>query len=246
MKRYVWVITIGAILLACSTLMYLLDYLTFHNARDMAFYLVGDIAFLPIEVFLVVIVIEGLLTSREKRAMLRKMNMPIGLFFSELGVGLLGKMTGCISNKEGLRPYLAINNTWAPRDYARAHAFVSAFECRLDPSGLDLPGLRDALVGRRNLLLMLLANPNLLEHEEFTDLLWAIFHLMEELSARQSFDDLPQTDLEHLAGDALRVYSQLTNAWLRYCEHLQTAYPYMFSILARTHPLQDHPDATVR
>jgi len=31
-------------------------------------------------------------------------------------------------------------------------------------------------------LLGLLGNPNLLEHDSFTDLLWAVFHLMEELS----------------------------------------------------------------
>jgi len=33
---------------------------------------------------------------------------------------------------------------------------------------------------------------------------------------------------------------------LRYCRHLQSAYPYIFSIVVRTHPLQAHPDAVVR
>ncbi|MHC4479626.1 MAG: hypothetical protein ACYS8K_05200 [Planctomycetota bacterium] len=65
-------------------------------------------------------------------------------------------------------------------------------------------------------------------------------------AARKSFEDLPDTDFEHLAGDVERVYSQLTEAWLRYCEHRQSAYPHIFSILARTHPLQEHPDPTVR
>ncbi len=33
--------------------------------------------------------------------------------------------------------------------------------------------------------------------------------------------------------------------WLCYCEHLRQRYPYIFSIVVRTHPLQEHPDATV-
>ena len=50
---------------------------------------------------------------------------------------------------------------------------------------------------------------------------------------------------EHLAGDIHRVYAKLTQEWLMYCKHPQKAYPYIFSIIARTHPLQEHPDATV-
>jgi len=76
--------------------------------------------------------------------------------------------------------------------------------------------------------------------------LWAIFHVMDELSARRSLEGLPDSDLEHLAGDVRRVYGRLTAAWLRPCRHLQGAYPYIFSILVRTHPLQDHPDPIVR
>ena len=99
---------------------------------------------------------------------------------------------------------------------------------------------------KRNMLVTLLANPNLLEHERFTDLLWAIFHLMEELDARPALTGLPQTDLDHIAGDIQRVYSRLTVEWLLYCRHLQKAYPYIFSIIARTHPLQENPSAIVK
>ncbi|GAG28220.1 unnamed protein product, partial [marine sediment metagenome] len=109
----------------------------------------------------------------------------------------------------------------------------------------QLARLKELLASRRNLLVLLLTNPNLLEHESFTDLLWSIFHLMEELSARESLDDLPPEDRAHLAGDAKRVYGHLAAEWLRYARHLQAAYPYIFSILVRTHPLQDSPSPVV-
>jgi hypothetical protein len=106
--------------------------------------------------------------------------------------------------------------------------------------------LKAHLTGKRDLIVLLLANPNLMEHERFTDLLWAVSHLAEELAARPSLADLPPKDAEHLAGDVKRVYERLVGEWLRYCRHLQHAYPYIFSLMARTHPLQDAPSATVK
>ena len=43
----------------------------------------------------------------------------------------------------------------------------------------------------------------------------------------------------------LRVYERLTAQWILYCGHLQGSYPYIFSIVSRTHPLQERPDPVV-
>jgi len=86
-------------------------------------------------------------------------------------------------------------------------------------------------------VLSLLENPNLLEHECFTDLLLAIFHLSEELVARDTLEGLPQSDYEHLAGDIKRAYTLLIREWLAYMMHLKDNYPYLFSLVIRTNPL---------
>ena len=85
-----------------------------------------------------------------------------------------------------------------------------------------------------------------MEHDRFTDLLWAVSHLLEELTARSSLEGLPPADLAHLASDIRHFYSLLAVEWLLYCRHLQKAYPYMFSLVVRTHPLQPNPSAIVR
>jgi hypothetical protein len=241
-----WMALAGGLLLGASLLLYLLHYLLFRDIHHILIYLLGDLAFLPIEVFLVVIVLEGLLAAREKRALRQKMNMLIGMFFSDLGTELLGELTAAMQGKDEMRRRLDVNSSWTRRDYAQAETFVRAFQGEADVSALDLPRLRDLLVGHRDLLARLLANPNLLEHQEFTDLLWAVSHLREELVARPSLEDLPESDRKHLGGDVRRVYAHLTLEWLRYCAHLQSAYPYIFSIVVRTHPLQERPDAVVR
>jgi hypothetical protein len=50
----------------------------------------AQLGFLPISVLLVTIIINQLLSQRARAAKLRKLNMVIGAFFSEVGTDLLG------------------------------------------------------------------------------------------------------------------------------------------------------------
>ncbi len=245
-KRHLSMIYIGIALVLASGLAYFTHYLIFSDPHHIFIYLIGDIAFIPLEILAVAIIVERLMARHERRRIMRKMNMVIGTFFSELGTRLLGRLTGCIENKDALRPYLAIDSKWSARNYKSSLSFVRGFDYDVNFERFDLKSLEETLAAKRDMLVMLLANPNLLEHERFTNMLWAIFHMMEELSARESLDDLPPTDREHLAGDVRRVYALLTVEWLLYCRHLQVSYPYIFSIIVRTHPLQENPSATVK
>ena len=83
--------------------------------------------------------------------------------------------------------------------------------------------------------------PSLLEHDRFTDLLWAVTHLDEEFEARPSVSGLSVKDLEHIAGDIQRLYDHLASEWLDYVEHLKANYPFLYSLILRTHPFQEHP-----
>lgn len=72
-----------------------------------------------------------------------------------------------------------------------------------------LPELNAFLQSKSDLLLRLLENPLILEHEAFAETLRAVFHLADELAARRTFDKIPPSDLEHLAGDIRRAYGAL-------------------------------------
>ena len=244
MKRSTFLV-IAAIFMAASGLIYFIHYLIFRDVHHIFIYLVGDLAFLPLEVFLVVIVIERILSRREKQIKLQKLNMVMGAFFSEVGSRLLGDLLLCFDSIDSIRHHLAISKDWTSRDFADAIAFARGIGGRVDCRGINLDALKEFLIQRRQFLLRLLENPNLLEHDRFTDLLWAIFHLTEELEARPSMTDLPENDLAHVAGDIQRVYGQLVAEWISYAEHLKRNYPFLFSLVLRTHPFQDHPSPAV-
>jgi len=232
-------------LVAVSALLYFVHYLIFRDAHHIFIYMMSDLAFLPLEVFLVVIVIERVLASREKQAIMQKLNMVVGAFFSEVGNGLLQRLLFCFEKSDDIRRHFDVKQNWSGADFKKAIAFARTIKGEADYSRLDLYGLKKFLVQKRQFLLALLENPNLLEHERFTDLLWATFHLTEELEARESLTDLPAADIKHIAGDAQRVYSQLIVEWLFYVEHLKSKYPYLFSLVSRTHPFQERPSPVV-
>lgn len=245
MRRYLPFIILACGFIALSALLYFVHYAIFHDAHHIFIYMVGDLAFLPLEVFLVVIVIERVLARREKQAIMQKLNMVVGAFFSEVGNELLQRLLGCFDKGNNISQHLDVKYEWTHADFKKATAFAKAIDGGPDCGGMDLGGLKKFLVQKRQFLLALLENPNLLEHELFTDVLWATFHLTEELEARKSLTDMPEADIKHIAGDIQRVYSQLIVEWLSYVEHLKSKYPYLFSLIARTHPFQEHPSPVV-
>jgi hypothetical protein len=234
---------VALLLLVVSCLLYGLDYLVFGHGPEIAAGFVANLAFVPIYVLFVTLMIERLLRERERIALRQKLNMVIGVFFSEMGTALIGDGFVFLCNGGDLAGRLRITPQWTEANFREAAAFLAAFDFRVENRTGDLPTLKRFLRAKRGFMLGLLENPNLLEHDEFTDLLWAVFHLMEELAARDSFDGLPDSDLDHLSGDITRAYSLLVREWIVYLRHLKHDYPYLFSLAVRTNPL--NPEARV-
>lgn len=228
---------VAILLLFISLLFYGVDFLVFGHAPDIAAGFLGNFAFLPIYVLFVTLVIERVIRERERQVIRQKLNMVIGLFFNEVGTDLLRYLTGFLDDPRDLIERLKVTVYWSGRDFKEAASFLARWEQKVDSRTGDLACLRDYLVGKKGALLGLLENPNLLEHEAFTDLLWAVSHLLQELEARKSLTGLPDTDLDHLSGDIQRAYTYLLREWLIYMQHLKADYPYLFSLAVRMNPM---------
>jgi len=233
-------------LIGLSIAFYALHYLIFHDLRHILFYLLSDIAFLFLNVLVVVLLIEGLLEQREKKAILKKMNMVIGTFFSEVGLELLRQFSVFVENTESLTPAVTIDPQWSHKDFEQASRAAREFAYNIQTDPTRLAELRRFLSDTYPFLLRLLENPNLLEHDRFTDLLWAVFHMAEELSYRgDRLASLPANDYLHLAGDLKRAYSRIVSEWIAYVEHLKGTYPFLYSLAVRINPLSPHPSAVI-
>lgn len=245
MKKLNWQIVLGLILVALSAILYFGHFKLFHDAHHIWIFLVGDIAFVPIEVLLVTLIIHRVLSAREKRSLLNKMNMVIGTFFSEVGTELIRRFTAFDDQAEKISELLHPSADWTAKNFAQVHSQVAKRTWDVQYNRGDLQALSDYLLGKRDFLLALLDNPNLLEHDSFTDLLWAVFHLSEELAFRPSLKKIQKTDGEHLEGDIRRAYSLLVSEWVDYMKHLKSDYPYLFSLAIRTNPFNPKATAVV-
>lgn len=244
LRRFLsWQVVLGIILLALSAGFYLLHYALFHDAHHIFLYLVGDIAFVFVEVLLVTIILHQLLAYREKKTMLKKLNMVIGAFFSEVGTPLLRSLALFDAHAHEIVGQLVVRDSWSHKDFLKMYSRLSHYSCLPECSRGDLAELKNLLLEKRHFLLTLLENPNLLEHETFTNLLWAVFHLTEELSGRKSLAHLTEKDCQHISNDIKRAYLQLIREWLNYMSHLKSDYPYLFSLAMRTNPFD--PQARV-
>jgi len=185
---------------------------------------------------------EIMLSRREKEARLKKLNMVIGLFFSEIGTRLLTYFVKVDPQVASLRAQLIVTPTWSDAEFLEVRRILRDHKYRVDIEKVPLADLNRFFDGKVDLLLRLLENPSLLERESFTETIRAVFHFREELLHRIDLGQLPESDKTHLAGDINRAYSLLTHQWLEYMKYLKDSYPYLFSLAMRTNPFD--PDAS--
>ena len=183
---------------------------------------------------------------REEVFRQQKLNMVTGLFFSEMGNELLKRFNRLDTDSESLHTPLNVTASWQKKEYDDAAMFVNQHSRNVDSAGCDIPELTEFLQKNEDFLLNLIGNPVIQEHEYFTDLLRAVFHLRDELHNRPETGDMPDADRTHLEGDIERIYNLLIVEWLRYIQYLKVSYGFLFSLAMRTNPFNPDASAVVR
>ena len=131
--------------------------------------------------------------------------------------------------------------SWAGRRPVKVNVVLAGHSYAVSVEHADLEELRTLLTRKMDILLRLLENPSLHEHESFAELLRVVFHLTEELSLKEDFHETSDADLKHLTADVNRCYGLLVREWDDYLSYLEANYPYLFSLAVRTNPLACYP-----
>jgi hypothetical protein len=189
---------------------------------------------------------EIMLSRHELEARHKKMHLIIGVYFSEVGTRLLSICAQADPNLNQFREHLAIKDHWTEQDFQQADKSIHPHVFKVDEAKVDLERLHGFLAARRQSLVSLLENPITLEQEHFTGHLQAVFHLTEELSARDDLVKLSTPDHKHLGGDLNRAYNSLVRQWLPYMAYLRHNYPYLYSLSVRTNPFNPEASPSVQ
>ena len=185
MSRLKWHILLGSILITLSVVFYCIHYMFFENTGSIYNNLLLRLSFLPLSVFLVTLVLSKLLTMRDKRAKLYKLNMVIGAFFSEVGMKLLKIFSESESGSGDIRNDLITINDWPGQKFISMSEVLKKHDYDIQIKKIDLEKLREFLILKRNFLLRLLENPNLLEHEPSRSFFGLFFIFLKSWNAGQ-------------------------------------------------------------
>ncbi|MBU4540742.1 MAG: hypothetical protein KJ774_05905 [Firmicutes bacterium] len=243
MKKNYKALLMASSFIALSVILYFIHFLIFKDAHHIFIYLLGDIAFLPVDVLLVSIIFHKIISDKDKAERLKKVNMVVSVFFSEAGVELMGFFCKEDAHLKDLQAVLLIDPQWDSRDYKNAIRQIKKIDSSLNFQGPCLLNLSSFLTAKRELFLTLLENPILIEHETFSDLIMSLAHAEQELANRKDLNQLPEKDHAHLMVDIERVQKLLLLEWLIYMNHLRKSYPFLYSFSLRTNPFD--PDAEV-
>lgn len=236
--RINWKIMMGIAMVALSMIVYFMHFLIFRDAHHIFIYLIGDIAFVFIEVLMVSIIIHQLLNEWEKKSHLKKLNMVIEVFFSEFGKHLLVYLSNFDKNLNKIHDLIIDKDESCKMDFKAAFKALKSYKADIEIDKVNLLKLSKFLTDRRRFLVNLLQNPNLLEHQTFTETIMAIFHIAEELAARD-LNNISKEDIGHTKTDIERAYNRLTYQWLSYMEYTEKNYPYFFLYAMRTNPFDE-------
>ncbi len=188
---------------------------------------------------------ESMVIGREEDFKREKLKMIVSELYSEVGTRLIGMLVPADPHIAGMRPVLAVDDTWDHARFRAAARDILAREFAIDSRRIDLPELRLVMMAKAELFLRILESPSLGNETQLADLVRAILHLKDELSYRDDFTALPPIDLDHLAGDLARAYRMLTLIWLDHMEYTKDHYAYLFSLAVRVNPYKERPSAVI-
>ncbi|EGT3617275.1 hypothetical protein FHH43_13770 [Clostridium perfringens] len=220
-------LVIGIGLIGLSLFLHYVHYLIFQDLHHTLIFLFADIAFIPMEVFFTTLVIDKLLEKREKEHLKDKLSMLIGVFFSELGTDILNTFVHADNGTDLIAKEAIVTKEWNRNDFKNLEKLVNEYDYKVDIKKIDLIALEKKLNTQKDLIINLITNPMLIEHEEFSDMLMSILHLREELSSR-CCHELEVYEIQHLEIDINVAYKYLVFEWVQYMKQLKLNYPQLF------------------
>lgn len=228
MKNTTHYLFVSFTLIILSFIMFFLHYLEFGQLENTIYYSLMSLCFIPINILAVTLVFEKLVERQAKHDRLSKLNMLVGVFFSDIGFVLLKLIASADDNIRALGLDFS--------DLKTSDAKLKNYDHSLNFEKINYFELKKLVLESRDILSNLISNESILEHETFSDLLMSLMHLRDEILFIKHKEYLTKEDSIHLEGDLIRVYKALTLQWTSYLSHLKECYPYQYNGAIKFNP----------
>ena len=170
-KRLSWKVKFSIVMIALIIIIYGSNYLILGDAEHIISYIWTHLGFIPVDILLVAFILDEIIEKKEKEAMLEKLDMLMSTFFSEVGNDLITQLSTVNKYKASTENLKSIKN-WNEDDFDNKLAELKGssldFQADISPEEREefLQNLRIFLESKREFIINLINNPNLLEKEE--------------------------------------------------------------------------------
>ncbi len=190
---------VAAALFVMAVIIYGLQILLFKQPETTAFYIFQDMAFMPVTIAVATLLVGYLMDESDKAERIERSRILTSSFYSIVGYDLFEILTELYDEKKEVV-------SWDLDQYTAMLNMINTY---------------------LNEILTIASNPNLLEHEAFTDVLWAVMHFREEMTYYLA-EKPSAKDNRHVQVDAKRVYDLLSENVKEYEHYISVEYPYFY------------------
>lgn len=215
-------------LIVLSAAIYLLQVLIFHDERTTAFYLLQDLAFMPVTIAIATLVVGELVDEREKKERLEKTKMLTSSFFTGIGAFLIREILR-MTDADGFVHEVVKNGAEQSGTVGEIQRQLENEKLNVHIDATGYTKIQQIIRSNQTNILVIASNPLIIEHECFSEMLWGVFHLMDEFRLRGSWDDLSEQDIGHFNQDFEKVLRLLLMNWVGNVRYLKETYPAFYA-----------------
>ncbi len=212
-------------MLIVSAVIYGIQLAAFHDPSTTAFYILQDIAFLPISIAVATLVVGEFLSNKERKERKSKTQMLTSNFFTEMGAELMLTLIRTSDRNEGVRRLLGSTEITDQKTVETLQQQLRETPCQVQLDENVYNQVRSMIVDGKEKLLIISSNSSLLEQENFTELLWGIFHMIDEFRLRGEYGEQSPEVRAHMEEDLSRVLQLLLINWAANILYTKTFYP---------------------
>lgn len=162
MKKHKREIAIASVFILLTVALHFVHYFIFHDKHHLLIYGMGDLAFLPLEVLIITVILHRLLEWRDKKVLDAKMNMLIGGFFSEMGIDTIRLIVQMDKSLEVAKSSLIIKSRDLKKVFSRVLRFSHGYKPDLQLGCDEITAIKQLFITKRAFLSSLLQHPILL------------------------------------------------------------------------------------
>ncbi len=212
-------------LVILSVIIYGIQLAVFHDPSTTAFYILQDFAFLPISIAVATLVVGEVLSNKEKRERRSKTQMLTSNFFTEMGTELMLTLIKTSGENRVFRTILGSCEITDQKIVEKLQKQIRETPCRVVLNESVYNQVRELILSGKENLLIISSNSSLLEQENFTELLWGIFHMIDEFRLHGDYGEQRAEVHEHMEEDLARVLRLLLINWTANVLYTRTFYP---------------------